>query len=567
MKSILFLSALLLLSGCGNNGRIEQELTHAAKLMRNQPDSSLRIIENIAPDDISRRSTRARYALLYSQALDKNYADTDDDSLMRIAYRYYNRHMCSDSVRFLLNYHYGRIHQNGDDFQEAIRSYLTAEKFALSAHKNYFLGLVYTRIGEVYSDQMNYHGMLEYYQKAHNAWKRLHNPVFGNSAILNIANAYSSLGDNDNAVKYYSQALQAAREQEENEMVVACLSNLGTIYVNEGDYPKALQAVKEIERISPDDLSIHEYTILAKAYYLRHRIDSARYCFNLASELAEDVRDEAQLVYLSLQIETAAGNYRNAAASIDAYIRLSDSISRMVTSQSATVAEGKFYKEQTAFASYQLKVRTFMEFAFGGVVCVIAAFLIYYYRQRIKHKQEQVDRYMSAIDNIRVSKDRIIGRLADKEGQLKELVLSRFEILDQLGRTFYERDNTKAQQEAIYKQVKNFFTKLSSDAATKRELEEIVNTVNDNIIVKLREQFPRFKPADVEMLCYIYAGLSAQIISVIVNDSVSNVYNRKSRLKARIAASQSPDKDFFIQKMNKSTETQQDNDRIHSTLS
>lgn len=549
MKYLLSLLVLLSLFGCGNNTRIEQELSHAANLMRNEPDSSLRIIESIDPDDISRRSTRAKYALLYSQALDKNYEDTDDDSLMRIAYRYYNKRMCSDSLRFLLNYHYGRIYQNGDDFQEAIRYYLTAEKYAFTARKNYFLGLVYTRVGEVYSDQMNYHGMLEYYQKAYNAWKKLRNPMFKNSTRLHIANAYLSLGDTDNAVKYYSSALELAKADGDNDTVAACLSNLGTIYVNEGDYPKALQAVKEIERTFPDDLSIHEYMILAKAYYLQHKIDSARYYFNLASGLAEDIRDEAQLVYLSLQIETAAGNYKEAAASIDEFILLSDSISRMVTSQSAAVAEGKFYKEQTAFASYQLKVRTFMEFAFGGLICIVAGFLIYYYRQRIKHKQEQADRYMLAIDNIRVSKDRIIERLADKEGQLKELVLSRFDLLDQLGRAFYERDNTKAQQEAIYKQVKNFFTDLSSSTATKRELEEIVNTVNNNIIMKLREQFPRFKPADMELLCYIYAGLSAQIISVIVNDSVSNIYNRKSRLKARIAASESPDKDFFIQSM------------------
>lgn len=549
MKYLISLLVLLSLFGCGNNNRIEQELSHAANLMRNEPDSSLRIIESIDPDDISRRSTRAKYALLYSQALDKNYEDTDDDSLMRIAYRYYNKRMCSDSLRFLLNYHYGRIYQNGDDFQEAIRYYLTAEKYALTARKNYFLGLVYTRVGEVYSDQMNYHGMLEYYQKAYNAWKKLHNPVFGNSAILNIANAYLSLDDTDNAVKYYTTAMELAKADGDEDTIAACLSNLGTIYVNEGDYSKALHAVKEIERTFPDDLSIQEYTILAKAYYLQHKIDSARYYFNLASELADDVRDEAQLVYLSLQIETAAGNFKDAAASIDECIRLSDSISRMVVSQSATTAEGKFYKEQTAFASYRLKVRSFMEFAFGVLICVVAAFLIYYYRQRIKHKQEQIDRYMSAVDNIRVSKDRIIERLADKEGQLKELVLSRFDILDQLGRAFYERDNTKAQQEAIYKQVKTFFTDLSSKSTTRKELEEIVNTVNDNIIIKLREQLPKIKSSDIDLLIFVYAGFSAQIISVIISDSVSNIYTRKSRLKTRIATSDAPDKELFLQKM------------------
>ena len=48
-------------------------MSRAEQVMQSLPDSALRIIENIDTDDISRRSTRARYALLYSQALDKNY--------------------------------------------------------------------------------------------------------------------------------------------------------------------------------------------------------------------------------------------------------------------------------------------------------------------------------------------------------------------------------------------------------------------------------------------------------------------------------------------------------------
>lgn len=123
---IIFLTGFLLFS-CGNNKQVEQELSIATRLLRIEPDSSLRIIENIDPDRILRRSTRAKYALLYSAALDKNYVDADDDSLIRIAYRYYDNRICSDSVKFLINYHYGRIYQNGDDYQEAMRYYLTAE--------------------------------------------------------------------------------------------------------------------------------------------------------------------------------------------------------------------------------------------------------------------------------------------------------------------------------------------------------------------------------------------------------------------------------------------------------
>lgn len=73
MKYILSISLIMSLFGCGNSGQIEQELSTAAKLMRSEPDSSLRIIENIDPDRILGRHARAKYALLYSAALDKNY--------------------------------------------------------------------------------------------------------------------------------------------------------------------------------------------------------------------------------------------------------------------------------------------------------------------------------------------------------------------------------------------------------------------------------------------------------------------------------------------------------------
>lgn len=92
-------------------------------------------------------------------------------------------------------------------------------------------------------------------------------------------------------------------------------------------------------------------------------------------------------------------------------------------------------------------------------------------------------------------------------------------------------------------------SRLSSDPAAKKEMEEIVDTVNDNIIAKLRAQFPRFKVSDIDLLCYIYAGFSAPIISLLTGDSVANVYNRKSRLKSRIANSDTPDKDLFLNEM------------------
>ena len=144
--------------------------------------------------------------------------------------------------------------------------------------------------------------------------------------------------------------------------------------------------------------------------------------------------------------------------------------------------------------------------------------IVYIFRQRIRRKQFEIGRYMAAVDHLRRSESRIISQLERTKGmesRLKQLALSRFEMLDNLGRAFYERENTQEQQAEVYRQVKGFMSRLSSDPAAKKEMEEIVDTVNDNIIAKLRAQFPRFKASDIDLLCYIYAGFSAPIISLL----------------------------------------------------
>lgn len=256
--------------------------------------------------------------------------------------------------------------------------------------------------------------------------------------------------------------------------------------------------------------------------------------------------------YHSFRLEMAAGNMAKAAEQIDEYIALSDSVSREAVAQSAVVAEREFYKEQNAFSAYRLKVRSRMERLVGLLVAIVSILLFNLHRQRIKRKQAQLEHYMAALDQLRDSKERIVGRLAAMqhvENRLKESLVAQMDRLDRFGRTFYEKPTSKTQQESLYRQVKQFFDNLSSDTETRRELEHMVNALNEDILVKLREQFPKIKSADIDLLCYIYAGFSAQIISVIVGDSVSNIYTRKSRLKARIARSEAPDRDLFVAKM------------------
>lgn len=554
MRQFAFILIILLIVGCGNaeNRRVEQIVSEASGLLHSRPDSVLQLFENIDPGKISRRSTRAKYALVYSAALDKNYVDVDRDSLIAIADRYYTNHPCSDSLRAVINYYRGRVCQNAGEFPRAIPHYLTARVKADKTGDRCLAALVCCRLGEIHSAQMNFGRMLDSYNEAYTLWSELGRERDRNGALLNIANAWSSLGDNEQAELLYSEALDVALGLDDMDTASACLGNLASIYLRRDDFVRAGQAIRRIEQLAPDDLTNLEYLLLSESCYRQGQIDSARYYLECAAALNEDLRDEAMVAYHSFRLEMKAGNEAKAAEWVDTYIALSDSVSREVVAQSAAVAEGKFYREQSAFSAYRLKVRSWVEVLIGLLVLVVAAFLIHLYRQRMKHKQMQLERYMGALDQLRDSKERVVGRLTGLqhvESRLKESILAQLERLDRFGRIFYEKPTTKAQQESIYRQVKQFFDNLSHDTETRRELERAVNALNDDIMVKLREQFPQFKPADIDLLCYIYAGFSAQIISVIVGDSVSNIYTRKSRLKTKISNSEVSEKDFFIMHM------------------
>lgn len=90
----------LLCWGCKQTD-VTQVLDRAETCMAERPDSSLYLLRTLDKRHISGSLRKARYALLYSQALDKNYIDVDNDSLIRVAVDYYKGHAPPTKRRWL----------------------------------------------------------------------------------------------------------------------------------------------------------------------------------------------------------------------------------------------------------------------------------------------------------------------------------------------------------------------------------------------------------------------------------------------------------------------------------
>ncbi len=120
---IITLVAVMLLAACERHTQTWEQMDMAERLMNSQPDSALFILKNIPVSSVKEKEMAARYALLKSMALDKNYIDTTRFDVLQPAIDYYIENGSPDEQ--LRTYYYqGRIYQNQGDDDSAMRSFM-----------------------------------------------------------------------------------------------------------------------------------------------------------------------------------------------------------------------------------------------------------------------------------------------------------------------------------------------------------------------------------------------------------------------------------------------------------
>lgn len=154
----------LLCWGCKQTD-VTQVLDRAETCMAERPDSSLYLLRTLDKRHISGSLRKARYALLYSQALDKNYIDVDNDSLIRVAVDYYKGHGTSHE-KALAYFYLGRVYDNAGDETRATEAFVEAETHALDTDDHYICGLIYSYLGNLYFSQYSFDEALAMYDKS-----------------------------------------------------------------------------------------------------------------------------------------------------------------------------------------------------------------------------------------------------------------------------------------------------------------------------------------------------------------------------------------------------------------
>lgn len=551
MKLFYILFFCLPMVACRYGADIRSELSRAETLLQDAPDSALNILQSIEPDKIRKDRIRAEYALLYSMALDKNYIMVESDSLIRIARNFY--HDSGDiRRRYLSDYYYGLVLYNRQEHAEALVHFLAAEDDCLKLGDPYLSGLLYTQISNIYRSAYDYSNSLVYIKKAYDNYRRAGKTRHCGYALSDIGDAYAQLERPDSAEFYYLSSLDITESVRDTAMMRATLCYLALVYINNKEPEKAATTLWRIRRQSDTDWDAWEYVVMATAQQMMNHLDSALYYLKQADIPFDDSRGKAHWRLSAANIHMKTGEYRKAAEEYQYCAAVQDSLVRIALQQSYASLHRDFISERqhaTMSALYAMKHRFWLSAMAAAIFILFVGYIAYInYRKR----QQTRAQYIEAIGEIRKANQLLFRKLEKRKmletQELRHLMKERFGVVSELAATYYERRGTD-EQKAIFGKVKALLDSYASDKKGKEEIEKAVNLCYDDVMVKIRQELPSLKESELDLLRYIYAGFSLRVISVFTGDSLNYTAVKKSRLKAKIAASDAPSKACFIDLM------------------
>ena len=541
-NTLLSLLSILLFSSCSNG--VKQQLINAETLMDSRPDSALHILHTINNRSIHNYSTKALHALLYSQALDKNWIDVDNDSLVRVAVDHYScRH---DYYRqFQSLYYHGRVRQNAKKYTQALLSYTQAEQLLNKIDTCYHTGLLYAQMGTIHYETFDYPKSLSMFQKAYLIYQKVGQESISNYTLYNIGKCKIATKEYADALQIFLQIKEWA-EKNNQALYSNCCNMLLQIYENTGDY-HSLKTLIDKDFSQLCSTNILALKTLSTQQYLIGNISKARSYTDSMWRYAQDCNDSIAILFHCYRLEKQANNYLSALKHYERVMHIQDSIVRYNLQQPLISAQRDFYQAEAEVSEYkyQLYKHTLI---FALIVLLLSTITIYIYiRNKILERDLHIHRYINLSQELQreiCQKNEQITTLStrlnstsntinDMMTDINSLFSKQFALLDKLSRTYYDTHHTSRQKEAIYREVKAEIDHFCQTSKQFSDLEHIVNHYCENAMQILRTEVP-LAESDYRLLCLLLAGFSAKTISVFTHDSTGNIYTKKHRLKQEI---------------------------------
>ena len=377
---------------------------------------TLALLDTLDRSRLRTRGAKARHALLYSQALDKNYIELTTDSIIRPAAQYYARHG-SPNDRLKAQYYLGCIFRNASDWEQAIEHFVNAEKYVDRATDWQAVGRLYSAKRAIYFDiydfEKSYRDALlsaEYYGKsgdvplmvkalinAANCAYFLHNYETADSLLHEVKAKHWDGSSMSNKSSYFSISLYLAVKTDSTAVKSILSEYLRTVTV-------------------PEEM---DWSAVANMYRMSGNLDSALWALERYPITYPDYEEEAQYHILSSLIYEDLGLYDKAYASLKRY---SEIVGREDIDKFE--ADTKFIEERYRHESEAIRHRNTVILIISGsvIALLLAAIILSNLRNKAKiaeitiaHERQEAEKKQQYLEDINT-------RLTEEKATLTEML-------------------------------------------------------------------------------------------------------------------------------------------------
>lgn len=538
--AFFFILSFLIVSCHRDMDALNMTFSKVEKCMDLCPDSALNLLKGIPEPEKLWGESQATYALLMTQAMDKNYMKFSSDSLIALALKFF----------------------------------LAAKDIYERTKDHKMLALIAEEVGMINRKQDLYDDALTNFREALTAYKQLKDSLSVISASLNIARVYLFKSEWDSCSLYYNNALEIA-VQKNYLSEITILHELGILY-------RSMQNLSEAERYflaayekeTDEEKKYMECLSLGYLYMQMGQTENARKYLMMSANSSKAYTQISAYDCLYF-LEKDIDNFEEAIV----YHELADSITNAMEELNSreliASLQKKYENEKLRNDNLQMKVR-YTNFILWGTIAflfVVACMCYYYYKNRnnkkkiaeielqIQENEEEIERYQQEIEDIQISKDQVLKenlvleenrtKVGELNGKIVLLTMQNKTLSEHLKELGGELNVGISSGSFIHAfrlllAIKEGTLRGKLSNEERQKLFSLFDLIYWNYVSRLLERAPTLTKHDLEICCFLKFGLSHEELSCIFHTTSDSVTRAKGRLKGRLGISPQDDLDLFL---------------------
>ena len=553
-----------LLVSCDNR-QTKSLLQDVETYIQERPDSALRVLRKVDSLTLNTKSLRARYSLLFAMALDKNYIDTTALSILEPTVAYYER-LGSPQDKMLSCYYLGRIYANRKDYPNAVIFYSQALRES-SEYDYYHRGLIYAASADAYNASFNDEEELRNTILAYECFEKIGDKDLDLS-LYKVAQAYHNNERFDVADSLYS--LVYSGKDSTSRLALYAMEDLvsNDLYQEKQDVERDLELLEYVAE-HRGNLSLESYYEYAYLLLLAGKESEAE---NILSQLSNREAN-GKTMEIRYRIAECKGQNEEALALSKSMLSHQNDVVKKKLAQSVFKAQSDYYRltaevsEQKSTIANQRSVIILI----AGLMMAGLLYIVFMKRKtalirekdRLAQAVEESEKLLETVRNMakqeKEERDKDIfdlkshnERERDKIKELRDMYVSLYQKrFYEIGKYYDAASSHRLEsiKEKAYHDVisstQALFEEIASGSEGQKKFEARINADLDDIVSKIRSDFPKLKDDDIRFICYLIVGFDTSTISFLMDISKENVRVKKHRLREKLNGYSGPNETLY----------------------